>query len=66
MRLANMVQNYNLDIHHKKGQENVVADALSCVYEYLYGGRSVTSCFILVFPIDPFRLIICLAGTCAD
>ena len=31
MRWALVVQDYNLDIHHKKGSENVLADALSRV-----------------------------------
>lgn len=32
MRWALMVQPYNLEIRHKRGTENVVADALSCFY----------------------------------
>ena len=32
MRWALIIQEFNLDIRHKKGSQNIVADALSRVY----------------------------------
>lgn len=51
MRWALMVQNYDMEIHHKKGLANVVADALSRIYVVVHSdgcapfkGEGVTYC----------------------